>query len=276
MSASIQPMEGTLARILVIDSNVFFARRLVDALRNEGFEVVHATQAAYALTMLEWCPPAAILCSTAQQGIGVYDLPKLVHADKACAHIPILAVGEGDRQALMDVFRAGCDDYIDRRIGPENVAAHVRTFMRSRDEGFRPTQMLGTSETALEGNLSHLDLPGVIQMLGHARQNGVLYINAGKLDGIICFAAGDVIHAEAGEFIGDDAVISIVKACDSVEIGEYKFVPGETPATRTILRSVTELMLDALRELDEERERKNGNEKDPSVPPPPPEGGSQP
>ena len=257
MSAPAQGVEPAVARILVIDSNVFFARRLVEALRNEHFEVIHATQAGYALTMLEWSPPTVILCSTSLHGIGVYDLPKLVHADKTSAHIPILAMGEGDRQALMVAFRAGCDDYVDRRVGPENVAAQVRAFLRSREEGFQPTQMLHTSETALEGNLSHLDLPGIIQMLGHSRQTGVLYVNAGAIDGIIFLLAGDVIHAEAGECVGDEAVVHIVKACNDVDYGVYKFVPGSTAATRTILRSATELVLEALREIDEEREQQH-------------------
>ena len=257
MSAQAQSVTQTNAKILVIDSNVFFARRLAEALRNEHFEVIHATQAGYALTMLEWSPPTLILCSTSLRGIGAYDLPKLVHADKSTAHIPILAMGEGDCQALMVAFRAGCDDYVDRRVGPENVAAHVRAFLRSREEGFQPTQMLQTSETALEGNLSHLDLPGIIQMLGHSRQTGVLYVNAGAIDGIIFLLAGDVIHAEAGDIVGDDAVVHIVKACNDVDYGVYKFVPGSTAATRTILRSATELMLEALREIDEEREQQH-------------------
>jgi hypothetical protein len=113
--------------------------------------------------------------------------------------------------------------------------------------------MLNTQETALEGSLSHLDLPGIIQMLGHSRQTGALHINAGVADGIIFFDAGEVSHAEMGDLIGDDAVVHIVKNCDGLEKGVYKFVPGYTAATRTVLRSVTELMLAALRELDEER-----------------------
>ena len=67
------------------------------------------------------------------------------------------------------------------------------------------------------------------------------------------FDAGEVVHAECGDMIGDPAVVLIVKSCDSLEKGVYKFVPGRTAATRTVLRSVTELMLDALRELDEAR-----------------------
>lgn len=242
-----------LPKILVIDSNVFFVKRLTDAFKAEGFEAVHATQAAYALTMLEWTPPEAILCATNLREMGAFDLPKIVHADSKTTNIPILAMGEGGDHALMAAFRAGCDDYIDRRIGPENIVAQVRAFLRSRTEGFQPTQMLQSEETALEGSLSHLDLPGVVQMLGHLNQSGALHINSVELDGILFFSGGDVIHAETGDVIGDDAVIRIIKVCNGANNGVYKFVPGDSAATRTVLRSVTDLMLDALRQVDEDK-----------------------
>jgi hypothetical protein len=38
----------------------------------------------------------------------------------------------------------------------------------------------------------------------------------------------------------------------------YKFVPGSLVATRTVFHSVTELMLEALREIDEERAANDG------------------
>ncbi len=90
-------------------------------------------------------------------------------------------------------------------------------------------------------------------MLGHSRQSGALHVNAADIDGIIFFDSGDVLHAEAGDCVGDDAVIHIIKACNGLEQGIYKFVPGDTASTRTVLRSVTELMLEALREVDEQR-----------------------
>lgn len=238
-------------KVLLIDSNVFFAKRLSDALKQEGMEVVHSTQSAYALTMLEWNTPAAILCATNLREMNAFELPRIVHGDHKNAHIPIIAMGDGGDQALMAAFRAGCDDYVDRRLGPEHVASHLRTFLKSHNEGFQPTQMLGISETALSGNLSHLDLLGVVQMLAHSRQSGALHVNSSDLDGIMFFDAGDISHAESGDLIGDDAVLDIVKRTNQVEMGVYKFVPGASAGTRTVLRSATELMLDALRELDE-------------------------
>ena|SRR5437868_1723301 len=250
MSTPDATMPG-VCRILVIDSNVFFAKRLSDALKHEGFEVVHSTQSVYALTMIEWNMPSAILCATNMREMGAHEIPKILHADIKTAHIPIIAMGDGGEQALMEAFRAGCEDYVDRRLGPEQIASHVKTFLRSHTEGFQPTQMLNSTEAALSGSLSHLDLPGVVQMLSHSRQTGALHVNAGALDGIVFFDAGEVSHAEAGEMIGEDAVVHIVKNCNGVEIGVYKFVPGATATTRTVLRSATELMLDAFREVDE-------------------------
>jgi CheY-like chemotaxis protein len=244
------------AKILLIDANVFFARRISDALKQEGFDVVHSTQSAYALTMLEYDMPSLILCSTSLREMNAHDLPPIVHADPKTAHIPVIAVGDGGDQALMEAFRAGCADYVDRRLGPDLIASQIKTFLRSSSEGFQPVQMLGTTDaTALSGSLSHMDLPGVLQMLAHSRQTGSLYVNAGtiagSIDGIIFFDNGNLTHAECGDLIGDDAVVQIVKLCNAADTGSYKFLPGESPGTRTVLRSATELMLEALRELDE-------------------------
>lgn len=242
---------ANLPRILLIDSNVYFAKRLGDALRQQGFEVVPCTQAAYALTMLEWNAPTAILCATNLREMGALEMAPILRADASTAAIPLIAIGGGGNQALLAAYSAGCDDFVDRRRSPADIAAHIRSFLLSRQEGFQPTQMLSKAETDLSGSLSHLDLPGVIQMLGQARQTGALHINAGDIDGIIFFEGGEIFHAECGTLFGDEAVTQTVKACQSAPEGVYKFVYGATAAQRTVLRSATDLLLDAMREFDE-------------------------
>jgi hypothetical protein len=111
--------------------------------------------------------------------------------------------------------------------------------------------MLAQADTSLSGSLSHHDLPGVLQMLGHAHQTGALHINAGATDAVLFFDAGTITHAECGNLFGDEAVIHIVKSCIHGGAGVYKFVYGATSAQHTVLRSATDLMLDAMREYDE-------------------------
>lgn len=238
-------------RILLIDSNVYFSKRLGDALKQLGFDVVPASQAAYALTMLEWNAPTAVLCATNLREMGALEMAPILRADPKTANIPLIAIGSGGDRALLEAYRAGCDDLIDRRRSPAETAEHIRSFLLSRQDGFQSTQMLPSSETALSGNLSHLDLPGVIQMLGQSRQTGALHINASDADGIVFFEAGDIIHAECGAFFGDEAVTQIVRACQEAGKGVYKFVYGATASQRTVLRSATDLLLDAMREFDE-------------------------
>ena len=181
---------GKAPKILLIDSNVYFAKRLGDALKREGFEVVTSTQAAYALTTIEYDAPSAILCATNMREMGALEIARLVHADPKNASMQIIALGDGSQRALMEAFQAGCDDYIDRQGAPAVIASHVKSIIVSKAEGFQPTQMLAQSDTSLSGSLTHHDLTGVMQMLGQARQTGALHINAGETDAVLFFDAG--------------------------------------------------------------------------------------
>jgi len=242
---------GRPLRILLIDSNVYFAKRLSDALKREGFEVATSTQAAYALTAIEYDAPTAILCATNMREMGALEIARIIHADSKNASLPIIALGDGSQRALMEAFQAGCDDYIDRAQQPGVIAGHVKQIIVSKVEGFQPTQMLTQSDTSLSGNLTHHDLTGVMQMLGHAHQTGALHINAGETDAVLFYEGGEITHAECGNLFGDEAVIHILKSCVNGSTGVYKFVYGTTSTQRTVLRSATDLMLDAMREFDE-------------------------
>src|ERR1700676_4461585 len=244
-------MTSRPARILLIDSNVYFSKRVGDALRKEGFEVISANQASFALTTLEYDAPAAIVCATNMREMGALEIAKILHANPKTAALPVIALGDGSQRALMEAFQAGCDDYIDRRRSPAIIATHVRNIITSKSEGFQPTQMLAQADTSLSGSLTHTDLPGVLQMLTHAHQTGALHINAANADAVLFFDAGEIRHAECGSLFGDEAVVHIVKNVQGGGTGVYKFVYGSTSTQHTVLRSATDLMLDAMREFDE-------------------------
>ena len=250
---------GRPAKILLIDSNVYFAKRLGDALKKEGFEVLSSTQPAFALTTLEYDTPIAVVCATNMREMGALEIAKIIHADPKNATLPIIALGDGSQRALMEAFQAGCEDYIDRQRPPAVIATHIRNIVISKAEGFQPTQMLAQADTSLSGSLSHHDLPGVLQMLGHAHQTGALHINAGATDALLFFDAGNITHAECGSLFGDEAVIHIIKSCVT-GAGVYKFVYGATSPQHTVLRSSTDLMLDAMRAYDESSRESTGQD----------------
>src|SRR5579883_350764 len=211
----------------------------------------HGHASRLALTTLEYNPPSVIVCATNMREMGALDMAKIIHADPKNASLPIIAMGDGSQRALMESFQAGCDDYIDRRLSPAVIATHIKNIVVSKLEGFQPTQMLGQADTSLSGNLTHHDLTGVMQMLGQAHQTGALTINAGETDAVLFYDAGEITHAECGALFGDEAVIHILKSCVQCGSGVYKFIYGAASTQRTVLRSATDLMLDAMREYDE-------------------------
>src|SRR5437588_12988441 len=88
-------------KILLIDGNVYFAKRLSDALKREGFEVTTSTQAAYALTALEYDAPGAILCAINMREMGALEIARIIRADAKNSNLPVLSLCHGSRHALI-------------------------------------------------------------------------------------------------------------------------------------------------------------------------------
>src|SRR5438046_5524504 len=153
-------------KILLIDSNVYFAKRLGDALKREGFEVSTSTQSAYALTALEYDAPGAILCSTNMREMGALEIARIIRADAKNSNLPIVALGDGSQRALMEAFQAGCDDYIDRRRQPGVIASPVKQIVVNKMVAFPPTPPLTQSDTRMSANLTDHDRTGMRKSCG--------------------------------------------------------------------------------------------------------------
>jgi CheY-like chemotaxis protein len=182
------------------------------------------------------------------------DIPGILQADPKTAKVPVVLLGDGGEQALMGAFRAGCEQYVDSRLGPEHVAVQVRIFLEGRKPDDSNMPEIGP-ETTLSGTLSHLDVAGIVQMLGQLRQSGALQLVTPQRTAVLFFERGQLSHAECGELTGEAAVLDVVKACSGSTEGTYTFRAGAKAGTCTVFRSATELLLNALRELDEEHER---------------------
>ena len=237
--------------ILLIEPNLAFARRLTDSLRHHGIEVHYCAHAEHALTMVEWNMPAAIICGTKLQKPSDTEVPSILASDPQTSHIPVLAMGDGHAQALINAYLAGYDDYIDCRLGVENVACRVVALLSSWRDCFQPAQMSPDAETSLKGRLSAINLPSVLQLVAQSGLTGALHISTESTDGTIYFMAGEIFHAETGQLIGGEAAAHLLKKCSFVENGDYKFISGSSVPQCTVRRSVTEIILEAMRELDE-------------------------
>ena len=107
-------------------------------------------------------------------------------------------------------------------------------------------------ERSLGGEVFHGDLAEIppfalLQLLEMGRKTGLLRIDSDATPGKLWLRAGDPIHAETKSQIGFDAAVALVNAT----AGRFAFEPNAPLPEATIEASVTHLLLEASRQLDE-------------------------
>ncbi len=104
-----------------------------------------------------------------------------------------------------------------------------------------------TSNQVFEGELSEVPPFAVLQMLEMGRSTGLFTCDSVEGVGRMWLDKGAPVHADTKSQSGFDAALTIVNATS----GHFTFQPQEEPPERTIEASVTELLLEASRALDE-------------------------
>lgn len=102
--------------------------------------------------------------------------------------------------------------------------------------------------SGFKGAVAGLSLTDVIQLKGHNKYTGAISVEYGESNGVIYFVDGEIIHAEQGDEIGEQAIYEIIKWPG----GTFNIHPEMTSNVCTIHYRTDFLLLEALRRLDEE------------------------
>src|SRR6266496_5217787 len=103
-------------------------------------------------------------------------------------------------------------------------------------------------EEGFRGVLRRVGLQDVLQMECLARSSSVLKIHAGNVQGTVYVKDGQIIHAQAGSRIGEEAFQRLMGLAG----GEFDVQPFTEPPTRSITGSWEFLLMEAARKRDEE------------------------
>jgi len=114
-----------------------------------------------------------------------------------------------------------------------------------------------------EGGMAGLGLSDLLQINAQNRFSGCFRIEHEGALGVIFFRDGEIVHAERGAQVGEDAFREIL----AWPRGRFSVEPNVVAARRTIQKSCAHLLLDALRVADE---RRSGHAPPPAAPAVPP------
>lgn len=100
---------------------------------------------------------------------------------------------------------------------------------------------------ALQGDLTQIPMFALLQMLDMGGKTGVLDLNSPVGRSRLWLSRGRPIHAESGNSRGYDAALEIAR----LPAGRFTFEPRGTLPEGTVAVSMSELLLEASRHLDE-------------------------
>jgi hypothetical protein len=101
---------------------------------------------------------------------------------------------------------------------------------------------------SLKGSLESVNLADIMQLVSNSRQNGRFILTRPNGEqGYIYVLNGDIVHSEIGKYVGEDAIFTLI----AWGKGNFEFQEGTYSVDKTISRSVTSLLMESARRIDE-------------------------
>lgn len=142
---------------------------------------------------------------------------------------------------------------LDARI---SIAPGLDAIRRARRPNLRqeeqsaPRRVLERPKSTFSGDLSVISIFDAVQVIENSRLTGALSIITDEREGRVHFNEGRIVGAETGETTGEEAFRKILEA--TTGMFDFEKTLQEFPVTINALTN-TNLILDSLRQLDEEK-----------------------
>jgi CheY-like chemotaxis protein len=227
--------KGSQPLVLVVDPDPGAAAALGPALRRGGCQVRIARDGARALQLAVVRTPDVILVDESTPVVAPRTLVRILRSNPRTSGVPILFAATGAQR-----LPEGASAFVQKPLDPDDVLASIRTLLGDAEAATR-------AEEHVEGSLSQLPLPDVLQMLGNNRRSGRLVVSHEGSRVEIVFQDGAVVDATSNGAAGEKALFRAL----SLREGRFVFQPGDGGPERRVERPLTELLLDGLLAADE-------------------------
>ena len=227
-------------QLLFVDDDGDFLAMIRDffaTLGEETWQIHCATSADQALEMLKIRKIDLVVSDVNMpmlDGIQFLHILNRSHPDLKKAVITANATEEKRSACLAE----GAELFIEKPRSPEGL----RSIFVMLEE-----LITWTPQEGFQGVLRRVGLQDVIQMECLGRTSSVLEIHHPQLAGRIYIEEGRIVHAEAGDLAGENALYQLL----ALPSGEFQLHPFETPHRRTIEAQWEFLLMEAARTRDE-------------------------
>jgi CheY-like chemotaxis protein len=239
-----------MSRILIVDDDMSTRDVLAEQLSAPDREVATAADGVEALATAKTFGPHLVITDIEMPNMSGWELFVQLRGRRETALTPVIfATASGARHDRMRGLRLGAVDYIVKPLDLEELSLRVTNAL---DYGDRLRHSLHRALSGgVAGNLVHLPLGSLLQVLALEQRSGVLDVRVPDLNARLLLRGGEIVAARArdrDEPHGAECVYALLRAHD----GRFLFTEAQVDAPREINKATMLLLLEGARRLDED------------------------
>ena len=147
----------------------------------------------------------------------------------------ILLTGYPTPEILKEVQQSGCIGFLEKPFNPADLRRLIRDHVSRKEEGFA-------------GTLKNIQLIDLIQMCCLANSSLAIRVKKNEQIGTIFIAEGEIVHADCGHEIGEEAFYQIL----SWQSGMFETLSFNSIPKETIRKNWQFLLMESARQVDEQ------------------------
>lgn len=214
---------------------------LASLLEQQQFDLKRCDNTAAALELALAFTPEVMVIDTALAGEPVERLSQTLLANPRTEKIAFFYVGnEGEEIAT---FRRHKDQFVIRPFNVEQLFTALVNYYRRREQ----TERVNPVDQDVSGDLTHISLVDLLQVMNLNRRDGTLLLHSGKQKGAVYLLGGQVVEAKLGRVTGEKAFFRLLTWFS----GTFQFRHGEIPVEPRITLPTDHLILEGVRQNDE-------------------------
>jgi response regulator RpfG family c-di-GMP phosphodiesterase len=225
-------------RALLVDSDAEETTVLELRMAEHGFDVTIARNSADAENHLAGDFDVIVSEVELRPLNGFELLEKIRAAGNEVPFIFYTKNAEGD--VVQRGFALGADDFITKPASPDLLALKVTRVLEGAKRAKRKTG-------GVNGSLTEMALPDVVQILCHGRKSGKLTVTVQGKAGEISFSEGMIWDAKFGALLREEAFYAMLRLRE----GDFELDPNFRPSEQLIEASPESLLLEGMRRFDE-------------------------
>ncbi|PLX82230.1 MAG: hypothetical protein C0616_02515 [Desulfuromonas sp.] len=214
---------------------------LLELLQQEQFEVRLGETTDKGLESALERPPDVMIVDTVLGKDLVESLTQTLLANPRTEKIAFFFIG-GEGEELSS-FRRHKDQFFIRPFNAEQLLSGLLNYFRQKEQ----TQQVGLPDQDVSGDLTHISLVDLLQVMNLNRRDGTLTLTRGTDKGEVFLLGGQVVEAKLGQVAGEKAFFRLLTWFE----GNFQFRHGEVPVEPRITIPTDHLILDGVRQNDE-------------------------